>query len=199
MGLSCSAYENFVTDFHLSGGNIGLKKHSEALTRKCSVKKVFLESSQNSQENNCAQVSFCRCNFIKKEALAQEFSCEFCEISKNTFSYRTVPVAASDHSKEFSRNVVAPVYDALKNFLLLQKAIFHLVKSKQNVCQASKKTGIDLMIWDINNSQINRDIYARHSALGYGSGESITNHLLNKLETLCSLFLHSGKYILECI
>ena len=24
-------------------------------------------------------------NFIKKEALAQEFSCEFCEISKNTF------------------------------------------------------------------------------------------------------------------
>ena len=25
------------------------------------------------------------CNFIKKETLAQEFSCEFCEISKNTF------------------------------------------------------------------------------------------------------------------
>ena len=25
------------------------------------------------------------CNFIKKEALAQVFSCEFCEISKNTF------------------------------------------------------------------------------------------------------------------
>ena len=28
-------------------------------------------------------------NFIKKETLAQVFSCEFCEISKNTFSYRT--------------------------------------------------------------------------------------------------------------
>ena len=25
------------------------------------------------------------CNFIKKEALAQVFSCEFCKISKNTF------------------------------------------------------------------------------------------------------------------
>ena len=25
------------------------------------------------------------CNFIKNEALAQVFSCEFCEISKNTF------------------------------------------------------------------------------------------------------------------
>ena len=35
------------------------------------------------------------CNFIKKETLAQVFSCGFCEISKNTFSYRTPPVAAS--------------------------------------------------------------------------------------------------------
>ena len=35
-------------------------------------------------------------NFIKKETLAQVFSCEFCEISKNTFFYRTPPVAASD-------------------------------------------------------------------------------------------------------
>ena len=30
-------------------------------------------------------------NFIKKETLAQVFSCELCEISKNTFSYRTLP------------------------------------------------------------------------------------------------------------
>ena len=35
------------------------------------------------------------CNFIKKEALAQEFSCEFWEIFKNNFSYRAPPVAAS--------------------------------------------------------------------------------------------------------
>ena len=35
------------------------------------------------------------CNFIKKEALAQVFSCEFCEISKNTFFYKTPLVAAS--------------------------------------------------------------------------------------------------------
>ena len=35
------------------------------------------------------------CNFIKKETLAQVFSCEFCEISMNTFSYRKPPVAAS--------------------------------------------------------------------------------------------------------
>ena len=44
--------------------------------------------SQNSQENTCARVSFLigvACNFIKKETLAQVFSCEFCEIFKNIF------------------------------------------------------------------------------------------------------------------
>ena len=37
------------------------------------------------------------CNFIKREALAQVFSCEFCEIPKNTFSYRAPPVADFVH------------------------------------------------------------------------------------------------------
>ena len=36
----------------------------------------------------------CQSLFIKKETLAQVFSCEFCEISKNTFYY-TTPVATS--------------------------------------------------------------------------------------------------------
>ena len=35
------------------------------------------------------------CNFIKNESMAQAFSCEFCEISKNTFSHRTPLVASS--------------------------------------------------------------------------------------------------------
>ena len=68
-------------------------------------KKGVLRISQNSQENICARVSFLiklqvqACNFIKKETLAQVFSCEFCEISKNTFSYRTTPVAVSKSSQ----------------------------------------------------------------------------------------------------
>ena len=59
--------------------------------RTCSVKKVFLEISRNSLENDCVSVSFLiklqasDCNFFKKEILARAFSCEFCEISKNTF------------------------------------------------------------------------------------------------------------------
>ena len=40
--------------------------------------KLFLEISQNSRE-------YTVCIFIKKETLAQVFSCEFCEISKNNF------------------------------------------------------------------------------------------------------------------
>ena len=42
-------------------------------------------------QNTCAIVSFLiklqveACNFIKKETLAQVFSCEFCKISKSTF------------------------------------------------------------------------------------------------------------------
>ena len=43
-----------------------------------SNKKVFLKISQNSQENNCAEVAF-TCDFDKNEALAQAVSCEFCE------------------------------------------------------------------------------------------------------------------------
>ena len=35
------------------------------------------------------------CNFIKKETMTQLFSCEFCEISKNTFSHRIPPLGAS--------------------------------------------------------------------------------------------------------
>ena len=36
-----------------------------------------------------------RCDFIGEEGRAPGFSCESCKISKNTFSYRTFPVAAS--------------------------------------------------------------------------------------------------------
>ena len=58
------------------------------------MKKVFLEISQNSQESPVPESLFF-CNFIKKETLAKVFSCGFCQISKNTFSYRTPLVAAS--------------------------------------------------------------------------------------------------------
>ena len=58
--------------------------------QRCSVKKLFLEISQNSQKNTCARVSFL------KKRLAQVISYEFCEISKNIFPYRIPLLAASE-------------------------------------------------------------------------------------------------------
>ena len=45
-----------------------------AVVQRCSVKKLQTEA----------------CNFIKKEILAQVFSCEFCEIFKNRSSHPEV-------------------------------------------------------------------------------------------------------------
>ena len=49
-------------------------KMLEAVVQRCSVKKLFLEISQNLQENTCVRVFFNKvaglvCNFIKKEIL----------------------------------------------------------------------------------------------------------------------------------
>ena len=41
------------------------------------------------------------CKIIEKETLAQTFSCQFCEILKNTFLKRTLLVAASESKLPF--------------------------------------------------------------------------------------------------
>ena len=81
-----------------------------AVSHRCSVEKVFLKISQNSQENTCTRVPFlvklqappATYNFIKKETLTQVFSCKFCEIFKNMFFKRTPLVAAS----KFTANIL---------------------------------------------------------------------------------------------
>ena len=67
------------------------RKHSlEATTRDALYfKKVFLEIVQNSQETPGAWTLF------KKETLAQVFSCEYCEISRNTFFTENLWTTAS--------------------------------------------------------------------------------------------------------
>ena len=65
-----------------------------------SVKKVFLEFGKFAGKSLCQGLCFDKvagqaCSFIKIETLAQVFSCEFCEISKNTFSWRTPLVTTS--------------------------------------------------------------------------------------------------------
>ena len=59
--------------------------------RQCSVKKGVLGIfAKFTGKHPCQSLFLIKlqveaCNFIKKETLAQVFSCEFCEISKNTF------------------------------------------------------------------------------------------------------------------
>ena len=68
---------------------------------------MFLEISQNSRENICARKP---ATLIKKETLAELFSYEFCEISKNTFLYRAPMVAASEVTVVWSINVLKLKY-----------------------------------------------------------------------------------------
>ena len=60
--------------------------------QRCSVKKVFLDFLQNSQENSCASLFLNKvarlstATLLKKRPWqAQVFSCEFCKIFKNTY------------------------------------------------------------------------------------------------------------------
>ena len=69
---------------------------------RCSVEKVFLKMLQNSKENTSIRASFFNkaaglrpATLLKKETLAQVFSCKFCEIFNNTIFYRTSAVATS--------------------------------------------------------------------------------------------------------
>ena len=61
-----------------------LKQRTEAVAQRCSFKKLFLEISQNSQENSCTRASFLMKlqvkvnNFIKKET-DRDICCEFCK------------------------------------------------------------------------------------------------------------------------
>ena len=66
----------------------------KAVVWRCSVEKLLLEISQNSQENTYARVSF----FIKLQAF-----------SKNTFFYRTPQVATSpvSHHLDFWKTAVS--------------------------------------------------------------------------------------------
>ena len=62
---------------------IGKKRGS--LHHRCSIKKVFLEISQNSEESTCARVAFLMKLQANKETLTQVFSCEFAKFQRTTF------------------------------------------------------------------------------------------------------------------
>ena len=88
-------------------------EHSYSKTEKSSLLEevVYADDTDfifKTKENSRPEL-FCKknveaCNFIKKQTLAQVFFCEFCENFKNTFFYRTPPVAASGRKEQYDGN-----------------------------------------------------------------------------------------------
>ena len=68
-------YSEFVPAIKISSRRCILT-FTEAVTRWCSIKKVFTKFTGKNTES---------CNFIKKEILKQLFSCKLCKIFKNSF------------------------------------------------------------------------------------------------------------------
>ena len=66
----------------------------EAVIQMYSVKSLLLKILQNSQKHPCARASFLIKLQLKRHS-AQIFSCEYFKSFKNTFFYRTPPVAAT--------------------------------------------------------------------------------------------------------
>ena len=72
--------------------------YKEAVAQRCPVKKVFLEISQNSQENNCDRYFFNKVAGLRPTTLFKKRLWYRCEISKNTFFHRRSLVAPTVYS-----------------------------------------------------------------------------------------------------
>ena len=91
----------------------------EAVARRCSVNlKTFAKFIGK---------HLCHCNFIKKETLAQVFFCEFCNIFKNTFFYKTTPVAAPGLRRLFNQPSFEGVCFHFEVFLSIPLLSFSII------------------------------------------------------------------------
>ena len=83
---------------------------------------MFLEISQNSQKKTLLPEAS---NFINEETVAQVFSYEFCEISKNTFLtehlWATASVCFSSKKNVITEKRYRVKFDSIKKSLLLIK------------------------------------------------------------------------------
>ena len=83
-------------------------QYTEAVARKCSVKKMFLEISQNSQENTSAKVSFLtklqalglrRATLLKKRLWHRCFPVNFAKFLRTPFLKPAVAASAEAYSE----------------------------------------------------------------------------------------------------
>ena len=113
---------------------------------------MFLEISQNSQENICPRVSLLirlqveACNIIKKETLALVFSCEFCEISKSTFFTENLLATASN------KIFVGPILDYAN--IIYNKSLTKFFKNKLDMVQCDAALVITVAIKGASRDRI---------------------------------------------
>ena len=91
--MSCASWEN------VSGRvNLTIQKQPSEVFFKKGVLKTFAKFAGKQLCQSLYFNKFTGCNFTKKEALTQFFSCEFREIFKNTFFTEHLRTTASDPS-----------------------------------------------------------------------------------------------------
>ena len=106
------------------------QKKTKAVVWRCSVKKVFLKIS-----HTCVWVSFFnKVCLLKKETLAQVFSCEFCEIFKNTFFTKHL----------FLKKLIYYLFTLHKDRVAICSSLRILLNnSSTHLCKTEKNTGLN--------------------------------------------------------
>ena len=129
-------YETMPTDVNKKFWKLKVKNRSgcmltvnvsETVAQRCSIKKVLLKISQNSQKSTCIVVSsFIKlhawpeaCNFIKKETPTQIFFHELCEV----FKVARVINLKQDFTEWFFNNLVIIIKLYKIRYLSLNKAL----------------------------------------------------------------------------
>ena len=85
--------------FHHRKKNLQQGKHRSRRGR-CSMRKGVLKVFAKFKGIHlCRSHSFNKCKFLKKEIPMQLFSCEFCEIFKNTFFIENLQATASENTR----------------------------------------------------------------------------------------------------
>ena len=140
--------------------------------RRCSVRKGVLKNFTKVYGKLPVPESQA-CNFIKKEALAYLFSCEFCEISKNTFFTKHFWTTASKFVTEMLifRTSCSQLFfkiDVLKNFAILE--LFLIVKLQ---------TFFEHLRWLLLNLRDSKYFLAADSRTGFYSGFLWKHDLIN--------------------
>ena len=90
-------YSNIFTKFSKKRKQVVLRAFSRSVVRKCSAKKLFLHITPalESLFSNIAKVAGLRPKTLLKRVTTQAFSCEFCEMLKNTYFVEHLGTAAS--------------------------------------------------------------------------------------------------------